>query len=107
MILRCRDGNFTLGTFVVAAMAVGVAGCGAATTTTVTTAVTSTVTTPPRTVTVNRTVTAPARTVTATTPTTADQSAFVEQILTDKASGTSGRNTEAFSKTAIPARPSR
>lgn len=85
---------------VVGAAAAALAGCGAATT--VTSTVTTAVTAPPRTVTVTKTVTASPRTVTATTPTTPDQSAFLEQVLTDKISGGTGRSTRSFIQNGYP-----
>jgi hypothetical protein len=99
MLLWSREGKFMLSTFLVAAIAIGVAGCGAATTTTVTTTVTTAVTTavtaPQRTVTVNRT-------VTAKTPTTPDASAFLERSLTDKVPGGSGHSTRSFLENSYP-----
>ena len=98
MFLWCREGKFTVGTFLVAAIGVAVAGCGAATTTTVTT----TLTAPPQTVAVTKTVTAPPRTVTATTPTTPDASGFLERSLSDKIPVSSGHSTQSFLANSYP-----
>jgi hypothetical protein len=48
------------------------------------------------------TVTAPPQTVTATSPTTPDASTFIEGMLTDKVSGSSGHSTQSFLQNSYP-----
>ena len=79
------------------AMALGLAGCGAARTTTVTTTVTG----PTQTVTTTTTATTTATTTTSA-PTSPDASAFLEKSLTDKIPGNSGLSTHSFLQNSYP-----